>query len=37
VLLVGWYWAVGRFMTTLGLEVDQALGTQALRVLDETS
>jgi alkylhydroperoxidase family enzyme len=36
-LLVGWYWAVGRFMTTLGLEVDQALGTQALRMLDEAS
>jgi len=34
-LVVGWYWAVGRLMTTLDIEPDAALGTQALEKLRE--
>lgn len=32
-LVVGWYWTVGRLMTTLDIEPDAALGTQALEML----
>ena len=34
-LVVGWYWTVGRLMTTLDIEPDAALGTQALEMLRE--
>jgi 4-carboxymuconolactone decarboxylase len=34
-LVVGWYWTVGRLMTTLDIESDAALGTQALQMLRE--
>jgi hypothetical protein len=34
-LVMGWYWSVGRLMTTLDLEPDAALGTQALEMLRE--
>ena len=34
-LVVGWYWTVGRLMTTLDIEPDAALGTQALQMLRE--
>ena len=34
-LVVGWYWTVGRLMTTLDIEPDTALGTQALQMLRE--
>ena len=32
-LVVGWYWMAGRIMTTLDLEPDPALGTQAIEML----
>ena len=35
-LVVGWYWAVNRLMTTLDIEPDAALGTQALEMLRES-
>ncbi|HEX6557440.1 MAG TPA: carboxymuconolactone decarboxylase family protein [Ktedonobacteraceae bacterium] len=34
-LVVGWYWTVGRLMTTLDIEPDAALGTRALQMLRE--
>jgi alkylhydroperoxidase family enzyme len=34
-LVVGWYWTVSRLMTTLDIEPDPALGTQALEMLRE--
>ena len=33
-LVIGWYWTASRIMTTLDLEPDPALGTQALEMLD---
>jgi 4-carboxymuconolactone decarboxylase len=35
-LIIGWYWTAGRLMTTLDLEPDPALGTQALEMLRNT-
>jgi hypothetical protein len=32
-LVVGWYWMVGRLTTTLNIEPDAALGMQALEML----
>jgi hypothetical protein len=37
VLVVGWYWTVGRFMTALDLDVDEAFETEALCPPQETS
>jgi hypothetical protein len=34
-LVVGWYWTVGRLMTTLDIEPDAALGAQSLQMLRE--
>ena len=34
-LVVGWYWTVGRLMTTLDIEPDAVLGMQALQMLRE--
>ena len=32
-LVVGWYWTVGRLMTTLDIEPDPALATQDLEMI----
>jgi len=32
-LVVGWYWTVGRLMTTLDVEPDPALGSQAFELI----
>ena len=34
-LVVGWYWTVGRLMTTLDIEPDAALGRQVLEMLSK--